>query len=468
MKIAITISRGGTARNILQNVFFEKLKKSAEQIVIFTPAYKDERFISEFGGDNVKFLPLYPEKYGYLQSVVLKINKFSVFNLNTKRLALYDYVDVSKRNWFLNFFHNIKYILLAIVFLPLSKLSFYKSFLIYINGLLIDKEVVSKYRKYFEEYKLDLVFSTSIMESEDAAFIKAAKLSGIKTIGMPKTWDNPSKALFPIQVDTLVVWSPFMKHQMIHLQGYKEKNINTIGVPQFDYYSDDSYIVSREDFCKNMGLDPEKRIIFFGSEGKVIPTDSNITEIIVDFIKNGFLIEESQLLIRPHFCHKNDYEKFSSVLNRNDVVVDSHNNPSKKFRDSWDYSYDQMKHFFNCMYHSDVIINTCSTLTLDGAAIGKPVVLIMFDGQENDLPIYKSVRRWYVCDYYKEILSFKSTYLAYSADELKNSINDILENGDKFGKERRELIERFCYKLDGKAGERLFDVISTTYEKIKS
>lgn len=92
----------------------------------------------------------------------------------------------------------------------------------------------------------------------------------------------------------------------------------------------------------------------------------------------------------------------------------------------------------------------------------------MFDGQENDLPIYKSVRRWYVCDYYKEILSFKSTYLAYSADELKNSINDILENGDKFGKERRELIERFCYKLDGKAGERLFDVISTTYEKIKS
>ncbi len=53
--IFITISRGGTARNILKSDVYKILKALGNRIVILTPAYQDERFLKEFGAPNVFF-----------------------------------------------------------------------------------------------------------------------------------------------------------------------------------------------------------------------------------------------------------------------------------------------------------------------------------------------------------------------------------------------------------------------------
>jgi len=455
--IFITISRGATARNLLQNKFFELIKKEFGKVVIITPAYNDKRFVSEFGGQGIIFYPMQEIGRSFFTDYYLKINNFLMYNLNTKRVILYNYIEDVR---FLN--HSvkyIKYIFVKIIFQPLSKLKFIRKFLRYADFLFFQKNLVLEYRNLIRVHNPNIIFSTSMMEDSDAALIKAARKEGVKSIAMPKTWDNLSKEYFRAKADKVLGWGSFMENQFKTMQDYKEDDIYVFGVPQFDCYFKNPNILDREEFCKKNRLDKEKRIIFFGSEGKIIPTDPDIVEIINDFIYKRALKKDCQIFVRPHFAYKDDELKFKNLLNKKNIVIDSFFNRCSVFRDSWDYSYEQISHFCNILYHSDIIINTCSTLTLDAAANKKPCILINFDGHKGRVPFFNSVSRWYVCDYYDEILKYKSATVVCSKDELLASINKLLENPNLFYKKQKEMCDHFCSDIDGKSGERLFNII---------
>ena len=458
MKIAITISRGGIARNILQNEFFELLKKEAEEIFLITTAHADdERFRQEFGAENVTFLPFIEDYSDKISGFLQKFNQLLVFNRNTKRLFLYDYVGETGNIGI----KYIKYILSGIIFFPLSKISFIKKISWWVDNKFAQKNLVDRYRKMLEVNKPHMVFVTSLADENESALLKAAGTLGIPTVGMPKSWDNPSKRLFQTKADKVVVWNPFMTKQMVKLQGYKRKNIVEIGVPQFDHYIDKSKLLSKEEFCSKNSLDPQKKIIVFGSEGKLIPSDSYVSECLTNIINSDSLIDECQLFIRPHFGYKQDEKKFTNLLDKKNVVIDTRNNPSSNFRDKWDYSREQMDHLFNLICHADVLVTTCSTLLIDATAVGTPTILIFFDDKSN-APFYKSVRRWYECDYYHEIRKLKAAREAHSPGGLAQHLNELLKNPNTLLPEREKMIEEFIYKIDGLAGRRLFDVIKTS------
>ncbi len=415
MNVMITISRGGTARNLLKNTFFKELKKNFDQVFIVTPANNDERFISEFGAENVTFLPMLPSENTLLRLLIHKVNKYIIYNKTTEKLIRYDTVGDS-----LEPPSKVKYVVIKSLFYPLSKVQFVRKFLRWLDYLLLQKDMVRQYTSMILAHEPSVIFSTSMGEDSESALLKAARRLKVPSVAMPKSWDNPSKLYFRAKADTVVVWSHFMKKQMQTLQDYHPSQIAITGVPQFDYYSDNALIESREDFCASLGLDPNKKIIFFGSEGKYVPTDPDVAGVIADLIDQDAFKQPAQLLIRPHFAHKDDHLKFKDYFDRPNVVVDRQNNPSSNFRDRWDYSDKQMNHFLNSLYHSDVVINTCSTLTLDGAAMGKPVILINFDGP-TPKPFHRSVKRWYLTDYFTEILSVKAAQVVESEEQLKKS-----------------------------------------------
>jgi len=249
-----------------------------------------------------------------------------------------------------------------------------------------------------------------------------------------------------------------MKKQVMQLQDYQEHKITVVGVPQFDYYYDRSRLESRENFCRRLGLDPDKKILCLGSEGKVMPSDAAIAEILYDLVRSRALHEECQILIRPHFGYKNDEQKFISLHNKPGVVIDSHNQPSQGFRDHWDYSKEHMDNFLNIVYHSDIMMSTASTLSLDAAALARPSILVMFDGYEKK-PFHASGARWYVCDYFNEFMRYHAALVADNADALKESINKLLREPKLLEHNQLRLCERFCYRLDGCSGKRLFETL---------
>ena len=455
MTILITISRGAIARNILQNEFYDLVKRHFDKVVIITTAARDDRFQKEFGAPNVEIVPMPTGKDSFWDTLVTRICKLIIFNESTIGRVLYWYEAIPSRvRWLAKF---VKYVFLRAVFQPLSKLTSARRLIQRIDYLLLQRPQVAEYCQLINKYRPDVIFASSILE--EAPLIKAARRCRVPTLAMPKTWDNPSKLYFRARAGKVAVWSAFVRDQMVNFQDYREEDIAIVGVPQYDYFFDQANYEPREKFCARVGLDPNKKIICLGSEGKVMPSDAVIAEIIYEFIRNNELVDKCQLFIRPHFGYRNDAQKFSKLIGKPGVVIDALNFPSGGFRDQWDYSKEHMRHFLNLLRHADVIMSTASTLTLDASALGRPNILVMFDGYEKN-PFYASGVRWYVCDYFEELIRYHPSLEADSPEALLKAINRLLENPRLLAENQERLCERFCHRLDGKAGERLFQIIN--------
>lgn len=454
--LMISICKGLVARNILQNDFFELAKKHFDKIIIISTAANDERFVREFGGEKVEIISALQCTNTIWDRIFIKCYRFLIYNKRTEMIARYDYQSegsAPKR------FPRIKYILGKIIFCPLSKLKFLRKVLRKIDFLFLQKDLVKEYRKIILQYKPNIVFSTNIVDDSEVALIKAARKERIRTYSMCKSWDNPSKMYFRVKSDIVAVWSDFMKKQIIRYQDYKNSKIEIVGVPQFDYYIDKSRLASREDFCRKNNLDPNKKIILFGSEGKLMPTDPEIVRVLQDLISEKKLHGDWQVFVRPHFAYTEDRMKFKEFFAAKNVVVDNSHNFSSGFSDMWDYSKEQMDHFLNSLYHSDIVMLTASTLALDAASLGKQIIFIKFDGYKKQKK-RKSVAGWYMSDYYSEVVKYNVGYVAESPEQLREAINSYAKKDDIFKAQQEKLRSHFCYKIDGNSGKRLFEVIS--------
>lgn len=452
-KIFLTISRGSLARNLLQNDFY-KILCNNYKVVLLTSAAEDTRFQQEFAHPNVSFVLMTEVDHTMLDRFFFFFHKNLIYNPTVNQKNRWGAIGNPKSMHPTYFGYLIK----KICFVPLSKLKWLRDGMRFLDLVFTQRAEVKKFQTLLLEEKPDLVISTNISADTEAALLKAAKKQGIKTLGMPKSWDNLTKNGFRAKADRLAVWSEFVKHQAVEFQNYKADQIVITGIPQFDYYVDTSRLWSREQFCQKYGFDPHKRIIFFGSEGKLFPVDADHAQIMYQFINTNKVAKPSQLLIRPHYGYKNDEKKFSDLVGKPNAVVDLFHQASNNFRDEWDYSQEFMDGFLNSLYHSDIIINTCSTLTLDAMSFEKPVISIKFDGYDKK-PYRESLARWYETYYYNAVVSTGAVSVVESSEQLQTAINLYLTNPQAHQKERKFLRENFCYRIDGQSGQRISKIV---------
>ncbi len=454
-KVFITINGGSIARNLLKNDFFDFLTKKYK-VFILTQGVRSDRFINEFSRQNVEFIDFSERPFSnFFEKFIVGFYKLLIYNPSIDLRMRYGVIGT-------HFDGSISapvYLVKKIVAIFLSKIFFLRSFTRFVDRIFFQRQDKKFFLKLLNLKKPDLVFSTNIMGISEAGLLNAAKKLKIKTIGMPKSWDNPSKGVFRTKADKIIVWSKFMASQVEKYQDYKPSQIEIIGIPQHDYFHDKKRIWSKEKFCAEFDIDPHKKIIFFGSEGKQVNSDSIIAKILSSVVNNEEFVDNLQLLIRPHTGYLEEIKKFECIKKENNVVVDDYCERDLIFKDVWDYSDYFMDRFLNSIYHSDIIINTASTLSLDALVFDKPIIHIYFDGY-NDVAYDKSIRRWYSTDYYKQILKFNASILADSKESLEKAIKTYLDNPKYLSFQRKALREEFSGHIDGKSGMRLFNVLS--------
>src|SRR3989344_2757545 len=154
--------------------------------------------------------------------------------------------------------------------------------------------------------------------------LRSAKSRRVYTFGMTKSWDNFSKIGFRDKVDTLIVWSDFMKDEAVKFQNYPRERVHVIGIPQFDIYYNLRHRAKREDFTSLYGLDPAKKTILFGDGGITLsPDDPYVIGVIRDWIIANQ--KPYQILVRPHYMWNGAYEHFASVEDKKVVFIDTFN-----------------------------------------------------------------------------------------------------------------------------------------------
>ena len=447
--IFVVITRGLLVRNILRGKTLEVLKqqKNLRIVILIQNIYNaeiPEYLIQELGAENViiEFMPNVPKNK--LQRIFYTLTNYLVFSESSK-FYIAERLELSKR------ISNFRFSLLSLVYWPLSKLSFLKKAVRRVELLIYNNKGVAS---IFDKYKPDLIFSTAILSGLDYDAIKEAQKRSIKTISMPKRWDNLSRILFRVEPDLFLVQNNNMKEETVKYQAISPKKIEIVGFPQFDIYKDD-VLVSKEAFCAKRNLDPSLPILFLGSEGLWSVGDEKVFEDVVLSRESGAIIP-CNIVIRPHFstAHQNKYEKFRSYKY---IYIDNNFRKSKFFGDRWDPTREDQVDLTNLLYHCDALITFASTLTLDSACFNKPVIAPAYginfkDGKDISETIYKK-------GYYKQVVETGAPILVYSKEELAAAINKLIKDPDMRQKEVEVLKKNMCGMLDGKSGERIADSI---------
>jgi hypothetical protein len=459
--IFIVVTRGFIVRNILRTGVLDFLKKANARIVIFFPLYGDrvipQYLRNEFEDLQVSLIGVKePQKKGIVQKINKLFSKLSsqlVFTLTTWKYNLIGKKSKMQRA-------KIWSYLEMYVYTVLSKIHFLKKI-----ARAIEQHVFrdTYYGEYFTKYKPDVVFSTSIMSKLDIQFMKEAKSHGVKTVSMPKGWDNVAKLLYRVVPDISVFHNNVMKEHAIKEQRIDPDTIVVSGFPQFDMYKDQSILLSRNEYLKKIGLDLERKLLFFGSEGSWTPQDDTIADFLVSYVANDTLGEKVSLIIRPHFSDIKA-ERFNRFKNIAHVWVDDSITISDFFWDNWDPSMEETKLFINTLYHSAVTISIASTLALDACVLDKPVVAVGFKALYHPITKKDITKRLYDSDHYQSVLQTNAIDLVLDEKAFQASLKAYLADPKIKTEERTALIEKLCYKIDGNSSKRIVDAIlsSTT------
>lgn len=454
--IFLSLCRGFLVKNILRSGVLDALKQNGFRVVVFfdNDGMKiPESLRKEFESDTV-ILENAPHNTIRKRGHHL-FAKLSLFLLSSDSTWVYSHIGHSNKNMLRGpYWRYLEYFCARL----LCRFSFLKTTARFIEENIF---ITNAYAAYFKKYQPVLVFSTSMTSTGiDIPLMKEARRYGVKTVSMPKGWDDTTKIFYRFIPDILLVQNGKMKEAVVRFQNIPAEKVLVTGFPQFDWYKKQDILQSREEYCVSLGLDPQRKLILFGSEGRWAPHGDTIVSLLTKWVSGGELKRPSSLFIRPHFSEakENPFARFKSISDH--VVVDDSFTLSDFFKDGWNPGIEEIKKFVNLLYHSDVVITIASTLTLDAACFDKPNINVNFKVLY-DPGTGKDVSHiLYAQDHFGWVFETNGVDVAISEEELKAQINHYLIDPSYKREGRKMLRDEVCYKVDGRSSERIAQVIS--------
>ena len=161
-----------------------------------------------------------------------------------------------------------------------------------------------------------LVSPLNLRFSEETDYVKAARRLGVPTALPVLSWDNLStKSLIQIAPDRLFAWNEHHLKDATEIHGIPRERVEIAGSPFFDKWFDTAAdIPTREAFCRQLGLDPDRRILLYlGSSRRIAPDEGWFVEKLLRFLRasKNEQLRGCQLLIRPHPANPKPYRNIA-------------------------------------------------------------------------------------------------------------------------------------------------------------
>lgn len=240
------------------------------------------------------------------------------------------------------------------------------------------RRVIDFYKEELEKSGVKRIFITHQRVSELMPICLAAKESGVKVFSVVYSWDNLPKARLNILADYYLVWSDYMRNEMI--QYYPEIDrykILVTGTPQFEFYSKPNNIIKREQFAQQFGLDLSKKwFLYSGGDELTSPFDQMY---LADLLQEIELRADVQIILRrspADFSLRYDslIKEFPDKL----AVID----PIWRIGRTWSENIPQISDFkllASLAAHCVAAINVGSTVAHDFANFDKPTLYVNYD-----------------------------------------------------------------------------------------
>lgn len=439
--IFITVGEATPARNILRSSFWGVIKGKA-RIILITTNEKSQVYRKEFGDNGVIVEEIPPFRSGMLEKVFVFISRNALRTGTTKFNQMRQYVDggsifvlILKR--FLSVFWGRSFVLQKVIRLIEERRN-------------SDSWVVQLYDKY----KPAGVFSTVAINAEvDVPIIREAKKRGIKTVAMLRGWDNfTSHGFLRILPDRFLLQNEFLRQMSLRYQFLNPSAVEVVGFPQNDWYFRKDWILPREEFLKNIGVDPAHRIILYGAMGDFLfPCEGEVAEIFEDLMSSKKLPEDLIMIFRAHPAFKSPLERMKGLKF---VVPDRNASYTSPKVSSWEMGEKEMAYLLNSIVHSEMVITAGSTMALDGVALGKPIIMVAFEKTRTNY--WLSARRFiHHYTHFGPLIESGGMSIARNSEELAGAVEKYLRNHDADSEGRKKIEALFLAPFDGHSGERI-------------
>ena len=236
--------------------------------------------------------------------------------------------------------------------------------------------------------------------------------------------------------DKTAVYGNYYKELLTKVIIYPENSVVVTGQPRYDILADADKIYSKEEFLSKFKINPNHKFVLWTTQCHGISREENIKNFKAVF-RTMQNLEDVTLIIKQHPNEGKRYTKMIKDCLTNykiDAVV------TQKSSDT----YEQI---FVC----DLMITRHSTTAMEAVALNKPVIVLNLSREPDTV------------EYVKEGVALG----VYKGEDLKPAIEKLLKDDSELAKNRRGYIEKYLYKIDGKATERVVNLITKMIEEKK-
>jgi hypothetical protein len=228
---------------------------------------------------------------------------------------------------------------------------------------------------FLRERRPDVIVATplNMRFSEETDYVKAAQRLGIPTLTPVLTWDSLStKGLIQIIPDRVLVWNEHQHKDAVQIHGIAEDRLTIAGAPFFDkWFSARAEAQPREAFCRQLGFDPDRRILLYlGSSKNIAANETWFLNKLLRWIRDSRdpVLRGCQLLVRPHPANAKIYEGFSGE----GVRVFPEGGALPETRES----FAQMRDSF---FHADAALGINTSGMIDSVLAGVPTFSVLIE-----------------------------------------------------------------------------------------
>lgn len=318
----------------------------------------------------------------------------------------------------------------------------------------------SKITSDLKEFNPDILLNLHQRSPLSAPIISSAKSLGIKTTSVIFSWDNVPKARLISRYDNYFVWSKLMKEELKTLYPeIKEEAIKIVGTPQFEFYNNQKFYKSKQEFFNEYGLDINKKTICYSSNDKSLPYDPNYLE---DICKELLVVREEdrpQIIFR--ICPVDKSSRFNKILEEYKSFVfpiapDWQTADKESFTAIFP-AFNDINLLLNTVKHSDLVINMGSTMALDFAILDTPTLYLNYDPVSN--PVIK-VRDVYNFQHFKSMKDIEAVGWINSKEEIKIKILNAIKTPEHIGSDRKIWLHKIVNHLGSSSKELVKQLIA--------
>jgi hypothetical protein len=325
-------------------------------------------------------------------------------------------------------------------------------------------------RKLIKEIDPKIIVSTYPVNYIEGAAINTGRSLGITTITHLLSWDNITcKGRFPALSDYYISWGQIMKDELQEYYNIPSEKIFNTGVPHFDKSKELVNSSVLKTTLDEMGLNSKMPYILVGMSSPYFsPREIDIVERLADLIIRNIFGTNMQLVIRPHPQNVEGEMSDVSWLTRlkklecNRVGIDY---PIvEKSHLPWNTKENDLKKLSNLIAGCTVLINSGSTISIEGLIHNKPVILTLFDG-DSALKDHNSARRLRSFFHLQKLINTRSVKLAFHYEELKQSLISYIQDPSQNSEERGKALKLECGEIDGKSSARIAGIFAQLTNK---